>query len=254
MAVVLRSSRPARVLDGDARARLAALAPHIAPGALAAERAVEVHPALHALLPQGLVRGSTINCTGGAATSSAFLLAAAASQAGSWTGVAGLAHFGAQAAAEAGVELGRVVVVRERGSYDDGTWGQILAALVDGFDVVVFGAAARVRSGTARRVQARLQTRGAVLVLLGDAGGFNADLRVASRCRWQGLGDGHGHLRAREVELTVEGRRVPRPRRDTLWFPDAAGRITGRQAPTVSGASGAAPAATVPVVGLGRTG
>ena len=251
MAAVLRSSRPVRVADADdkasARARLAALTPHIAPGALAAERSIEVHAALHALLPQGLARGSTVSCTGAAATSSAFLLAAAASQAGSWTGVAGMAHFGAQAAAEAGVELGRVVVVRERGSYDDGTWGQVLAALVDGFDVVVFGAADRVRTGTARRVQARLQARGAVLVLVGATGGFSADLRVASRARWQGLGDGHGHLRAREVELTVEGRRVPRPRRDTLWFPDVAGRITGRQ---VHGAT----SSTASGVELGRTG
>lgn len=254
MVAVFRSSRPVRVVIDDrdtdrvaARARLAALSPHIAPGALAAERSIEVHAALHALLPNGLTRGSTVCCMGDAATSSAFLLAAAASQAGSWTGVAGMASFGAQAAAEVGVELGRVVVVRERSAYDDGTWGQALGALVDGFDVVLFGAADRVRAGTARRLQARLQTRGAVLVLVGDPGGFSADLRVASRARWQGLGDGHGHLRAREVELTVEGRRIPRPRRDTLWFPDAAGRITGRQVHDAT--SGAAP-----VVELGRTG
>ncbi len=212
---------------------LSLLAAQVAPGALARERSLPVHPALEGLLPQGLIRGSTVACTGAAARSNAVLMAAGASAAGSWVGVAGLGDLGAQAAAEAGLDLQRVVMVRgprDGTRWDDGTWGQVLAALVDGFDVVLVGAdaAARLRGGTARRVQARLQARGGVLVVVGDAGAFSPDLRVSGRCRWHGLGEGHGHLRAREVELVVEGRRVPRARRETLWFPDTAGRITPR--------------------------
>jgi hypothetical protein len=229
MATVLRSDRALRTLDTDARARLAALTPHVAPGALAVERSYPVHAALEPLLPQGLMRGTTVASTGQAAASTALLLAAGASQAGSWTAVAGCPGFSPQAAVEAGVDLARVVVVRGADALDDATVGQVLGAMIDGFDVVVVGAVHRLRAGTARRLQARLQTRGAVLVVVGDPGTFAADLRVVTRCRWQGLGDGHGHLRAREVEVVVDGRRVPRPRRETLWFPDAGGRVSGRR-------------------------
>ena len=76
--------------DPDARDRLAALAPRLDTGPLASERVVAVHPALAGVLPQGLPRGATVRSTGQAAVSSAFLLAAAASQAGAWIGVAGL--------------------------------------------------------------------------------------------------------------------------------------------------------------------
>jgi hypothetical protein len=89
----------------------------------------------------------------------------------------------------------------------------------------MFGAAHQVRPATARRVQARLQTRGGVLVLVGDAGAFTADVRVTTTSTWQGLGEGHGYLRQRTVEMTVEGRRVPRPRHDQLAMPGPDGVI-----------------------------
>jgi hypothetical protein len=100
-----------------------------------------------------------------------------------------------------------------------------LGALVDGFDIVVFGAAGQVRPATARRVQARLQTRGGVLVLVGDAGPFSTDVRMTTAAVWQGLGQGAGYLRQRTVEITVDGRRIPRARHDRLAMPDATGNI-----------------------------
>jgi len=237
-----------RRLDPDARDRLAALSPRVAAGQLAAERALPVHEALSSLLPQGLVRGSTIGCEGRGAPSAALLAAAAASRSGSWLGVVGLPVLGVQACAEAGIALDRLVLVREplerdggRG-WDDDTWGQVLGALVDGFDIVVLGAAARLRPGTARRVQSRLSSRGAVLVVVGAPGALSCDVRVAARSSWHGLGAGHGHLRARRLELVVEGRRVPRPRRGALWFPDAEGRIVPC-APDVASVAAPAPGA-----------
>jgi hypothetical protein len=74
-------------------------------------------------------------------------------------------------------------------------------------------------------VQARAQPRGAVLVLAGEVPGFTCDLQVRADAVWDGLGDGHGHLRARRMQVEVHGRRVPRPRRDELWFPALDGRI-----------------------------
>lgn len=215
----------ARSLDPDARDRLAALAPRLAAGVLAGERCVPVHAAYQGVLPQGLPSGATVLSEGQVALSSAFLLVAAPVQVGAWLGVAGLPAFGMQACVEAGVAAERVIMVRDAPSRTDEVWGQVLASLIDGFDVVLFGAAARVRAGTARRLQSRLQQRGAILVIVGAAGHFSCDLTIASRAVWSGLGLGHGHLQARQVHLEVTGRRMPRARRDTLWFPAVDGRI-----------------------------
>ena len=124
----------------------------------------------------------------------------------------------------------------------------MLGALVDGFDIVVFGAAHQVRPATARRVQARLQTRGGVLVLVGDAGPFATDVRVSTAATWQGLGDGNGYLRQRTVEITVDGRRVPRARHDRLAMPGPTGDIE-----SLAGRRPASPVGTWPTP-LRRTG
>jgi hypothetical protein len=250
--------------DAHARDRLAALAPRVSSGALAGERSLPVAPALRELLPSGITRSSVVGCRGGAALSSAFLLASAASQAGMWTGVAGVAHLGVEACREAGVALERLVVVQEparvdgRGGDDrddanrddagdvrrtDEQWGHVLASLIDGFDVVVFGAADRVRPGTARRVQSRLQSRGAVMLIVGRPGAFSCDVQVTTEATWKGLGAGHGHLCARRVELAVDGRRIPRTRRGSIWFPDASGEI-------VAVAAERAPLTVLPPEGL----
>jgi hypothetical protein len=206
-------------------AGLAGLAPRLAAASLAADRAIPVSAALSSVLPQGVMRGSTVACVGGAATSAALLTVSEATRCGAWVGVVGLPGLGVQAAREAGVEVERLVAVRERGLLDDGTWGQVLGAMVDGFDLVLIGPGVRVRAGTARRVQARARSRGAVLLLAGEVQGFDADLRMRADSVWEGLGVGHGHLRSRRVAVEVHGRRVPQPRRDELWFPGIDGRI-----------------------------
>jgi hypothetical protein len=222
MVAAARSSSSA-----DTRARLAELIPRLGAAAPAAERTMPVHPALDGLFPQGVVRGSTVACVGAAAASTALLLLAGPVQAGSWGCVVGLPTFGPGAAAEAGVALERVVVVREpaAAAFDESTWAQALAAGVDGFDIVVLGAGRHLRAATARRVQARLQARGAVLVLVGAAGAFTPDLQVTGRADWHGLGAGHGYLRTRRVTLGLGGRRLPRDRHDTLWFPGPSGVV-----------------------------
>jgi hypothetical protein len=223
----------------------------VVPGALAAQRTIAVHPALATLFPQGLVRGSSVVCQGTVAVSTALLLTATPSQADAWVGIAGLPTFGAQACREMGTALERVVVVRNPAGarVDDGVWASVLGALVDGFDIVVFGAAGQVRPATARRVQARLQTRGGVLVLVGDAGPFSADVRMTTAAVWDGLGQGAGYLRQRTVEITVDGRRIPRARHDRLVMPDASGNIQ-----SLTGLPAHTPATPVTPLALRRTG
>lgn len=201
-------------------------------GATAHERTLPVLPEFEGVLPGAAVqRGSIIGCHGPTAVSLALALAAGPSAAGAWVGVAGLPHLGAAAAGELGVVLERLVVVREPVTgFDDRRWGEVLAAMVDGFDVVVLGPALEhLRPGTARRVASRLQARGAVAIVVAHSersGVFVTDLRLEARqSQWEGLGAGHGVACSRRTVVELAGRRVPRPRRCELLLPGGNGRV-----------------------------
>lgn len=102
--------------------------------------------------------------------------------------------------------------------------------MIDGFDVLLLGPGAHaVKAVTARRLVARLQSRGAVLLSVMTGGGssaFGADLRFeAMDAAWQGLGEGHGVARGRRATVQLSGRRVPRPRRAEMWLPTADGAV-----------------------------
>jgi hypothetical protein len=198
-------------------------------GPAARERTLPLLPVFGSLLPQAVVqRGSVVSCRGPAAVSLACAVAAGASAAGAWVGVVGCTTLGLAAAAELGVSLERMVAVAEPAAspFTDEQWGEVVASLIDGFDVVVLGPAAqRVRPGTARRRVARLQARGAVLVAV-EAPVFGADLLFeVGGARWQGLGSGHGIATGRVVEVTVAGRRVPQQRHAQWWLPAPDGQV-----------------------------
>ncbi|WP_334144329.1 hypothetical protein [Rhabdothermincola sp.] len=234
--VVTRPARPDL-------ARLASLADRVRPVVLAREQTLPVLPALARLLPDGaLPRGVVVSVGGEAATTLALSLAAGPSAAGSWVAGVGLPALGLAAAAEVGMALERLVLVAEP---PRASWGSVMAALVDGFDVILLGSASRVRAAEARRLTARSRERGSVLVILetGPEGALETDLRLRSgSVRWEGLGRGHGHLRARQVTVEASGRRrAARPRRLTLWLPGPDGAIAVLDQPTA--AHGAAPSA-----------
>lgn len=103
--------------------------------ALAGERTLPVASAFHELLPdQGLRRGSTVACTGLASWSVGVALAAEAVAAGSWMAAVDLPAIGVEAAAELGVALDRLVRVDTRAT---SSWADVVAAAVDGFDLVL---------------------------------------------------------------------------------------------------------------------
>ncbi len=191
----------------------------------ASERTLPVHESLVDLLPV-LQRGSTVACNGRAGVSLALALAAAPSREGAWVGVIGLPELGLRAAAEMGVELQRLVMVN-----GDPPWVDVLAAMIDGFDVILVGQrAGRLARGAVRRLQARVQTRGVVLLTVGVPA-LGADLQLtADDDQWVGLGDGHGVATGRRVLVELSGRRIPRPRRATMWLPDACGGIVAASA------------------------
>ena len=187
-------------------------------GAAASERTLPVHESLIELMPT-LQRGSTVACNGRAGVSLAMALAAAPSREGAWVGVAGLPEFGLRAAADMGVALERLVMVG-----GDPLWVDVLAAMIDGFDLIIVGQrGGRRGAGAVRRLQARVQSRGVVLLTVGVPA-LGADLQLTTEDdHWVGLGDGYGVATGRQVLVELSGRRMPRAKRTTMWLPDAHG-------------------------------
>lgn len=175
---------------------------------------------LAALFPAGgLARGSTLAV--GRSTSLLVALLAAVSNSGSWCAVVGLPALGVLAAAEAGVTVDRLALVRDPGPDPAG----VVGALLDGFDLVVIGDPRVLGLAEVRRLTARARQRGAVLVGIGSWP--SADLRLSlTDAVWQGAGRGDGRLRQRRVTVVAEGRgSAARPRRVVVLLPTAEGRI-----------------------------
>lgn len=205
------------------------LAERVRPVALARERVLPVALPLADLLPgRGLVRGSTVEVVGSAATSLALALAVEASQCGSWVAAAGLSCLGLAAAERLGLSLERLVAVPELGQQQ---WPTVVATLVEGFDVVLAGPPGALKLADARRLVARLRERGATLILVGwPAGrwGERPDLTLqVAEAHWEGIGQGWGHLAARRVVVSVSGRRgADRPVSAELWLPGVDGKLS----------------------------
>jgi hypothetical protein len=126
------------------------------------------------------------------------------------------------AAAEAGIALERFALVP---AVAPRKWATVVAALLDAVDVVLAqppeAGPAGLTAGQARRLAARARERGSVLVALGHGWSAPADLRLALvASRWKGLGQGHGRLAARMVQVELAGRgAAARERRAWLWLP-----------------------------------
>lgn len=200
---------------------LRVVADRVRPVSLARDHGLPLAEPLAALFPQGaLRRGITVAVTGAGATSVAFALAAAATAAGSWATFLDVADLGLAAGAELGVALERVAVVEVP---DPSSWSAAVAAVIGAVDLVVVAPRHRVRPGDARRLMARARERGTVLVPL--AAGWperpDLELRVTS-LGWEGLEDGHGHLRGRRLRIDTTGRRdLSRPQRVEVTWPVA---------------------------------
>ncbi|MGA0803134.1 MAG: hypothetical protein ACO3TV_09215 [Ilumatobacteraceae bacterium] len=180
------------------------------------ERTVPVHPVLVPVVGSGLVRGQTVMCTGPASMSCATALLVAPTQHGSWAAVMGVPSFGVLAAADMGVALERIVFVDDPHRVGADA-ANVLGALVDGFDLVVTSAdvMSSLSPSLARRFATRLQSRGAVCIVVDDTRAVSADLRLDTEVSaWSGIGDGHGRLCTRRVVVDVDGRRHRQSRRD----------------------------------------
>ena len=142
----------------------------------------------------------------------ALALAAGASRAGEWVGFAGCPDFGAEAAAELGIELSRTVVVPDPGEH----WLEVTAALVDVLRLVVLRPPASVPDRTVSVLDSRLRTRSAVLVVHGDWPRAEARLSV-EQSDWIGPASGTGHLQERRARVVVRRGARPPQRADLTW-------------------------------------
>jgi hypothetical protein len=188
---------------------------------LTGEGILPVLPALRELLPSGgLARGSVVTTGDWGLLSLA--LAAGASAAGAWCAIAGMPSVGVQAAADAGLDPDRMVLVADAGR----NWPQVVASLLDGFDIVLLCLAEQPPAPLRRKLEAAARRYGSVLLVAGDWPGAQARLLVAEE-EWTGIGAGHGRLRARKARIVASGRGAgERPRSCWLWLPGPGGAIT----------------------------
>lgn len=183
-------------------------------------------PVLAGLLGEPGLKPGAAYCLG---TSGALLnvLLAAASAQGHWCGAVGIPTLAAEAAAAAGVNLERLVLVPDPGEQ----WLAATAALAEVIPVLALRPPGRVREADAARLAARLRDRGGVLLVTGDWPRAEARFTISSRS-WQGLGLGHGHLRSQEVQVSVTSKRYPSGRSARVLLPAADGMLRAVEAPS----------------------
>ncbi|MHB8244246.1 MAG: hypothetical protein ACYDGN_02670 [Acidimicrobiales bacterium] len=195
---------------------------------MVATRVLPVTSLLASSLPfGGLQRGTTtiVSPTGAGegmqvagSTTLALELLAGVSMDGHWCAAVGLADLGLLAAAGRGIALDRLLLVPFPGGA--GRWQQVLAALFDGVEAVLFAPVVPVRPADARKLSVRAKNRGSTLIVLDRHRYWSepGDLRCSVvSSTWSGLGEGHGLLSARSVEIEVSGRgAAARPLRSAL--------------------------------------
>ena len=179
-----------------------------------------VLPALRELLPGGLQRGTVVAV--GRWSLLCLAVAAGASAAGAWCAAVGLPQLGVAAAADAGLDPGRMLLIPDPGAH----WPQVVASLLDGCELVILRPRGPLAAHLRRRLAAALRRSGGVLVVAGDWAEARTRLRI-ERQEWAGLGTGHGRLRGRRAQVTADGRGAAGPpRREWLWLPGPDGSIS----------------------------
>jgi hypothetical protein len=177
-----------------------------------------VSDVVRSFIPEGqLIRGRVVACSGDAALSVALLLVAHATQEGSWLAVIGVQHIAILAVAERGVALERLVLVHPPQQSKE--WSTTVAAVVDGFDLVIMSVPRGVSPSDVRRVHTRIQARQSIAIIVNnDSSGvkssqlFHPDVVLhTTTSQWIGADQGAGFLQHRDVRVQVSGRRVPRP-------------------------------------------
>lgn len=175
---------------------------------------------LESLLPGGRLRPGSAVSVGQDLPLLLALAARAAAEAGAWA-VVGLPQLGVLAADSMGLNVGTGLWVDRPGK----RWPDVVATLAEAVPVLLLGPLGPAPDRQARRLAAVLRRTGAVLLTTGAWAG--AELRMAvTASHWEGVGAGHGLLRARRVQVVATGRGAAggAPRTARLWLPGPDGR------------------------------
>jgi len=193
-------------------------------GALSDADVLPVLPALRDLLPHGaLRRGSVVAASGWNLLCLA--LAAGPVASGAWCAAAGIPEFGVAAAADAGLDPARLLLIPDLGP----NWPQAVISLLDGCDLVVLRPPSRPPAQARRKLEAAVRRHGSVLLVAGDWEGAQVRLRIAAH-EWAGIGSGHGRLRGRRAQVIADGRGGwSRPQERWLWLPGPDGTVTATE-------------------------
>ncbi|MFD0276294.1 hypothetical protein ACFVHB_20660 [Kitasatospora sp. NPDC127111] len=214
-------------------------------GATGRRGLLPVLPALREVLPEGGLRRGTAVSVGGGDLGLLLALAAGVRESdGGWAAAVGLPELGLAAAAGYGLDLRRLLVADDPGPH----WAEVVSVLAGAVELIMLRPDGPVAPKPAARLAAVLRRSGCVLLVAGPWPG--AELRLGVRSgRWFGLGDGHGQLTGRQVEVVAEGRgSAVRGRTARLWLPDEHGAVravagatgtTGVGEDVASGAAGA---------------
>ncbi|MEM7094112.1 MAG: hypothetical protein AAF567_13990 [Actinomycetota bacterium] len=206
------ANEPAQASVDGRLARLELVRPGVTTAAtLAHERTLPVAEDLAELTPRGaLQRGMTVATHGPGATSLSLALMAEATRQGSFLGIVAPRSFSLAACLDFDIPLRRVVqfILPERTEEGAG-WAQLVAAVIEGFDLVLLADRRRVTASQGRQLVTRARERGSVLMRAGGPSWAEAaDLRYdLADPAWDGLGRGHGHLQDRTVQVQIAGRR-----------------------------------------------
>ncbi|MEV6974500.1 hypothetical protein [Kitasatospora sp. NPDC093806] len=193
-----------------------------------------VVPALHGVVPEGgLRRGTAVSVAGGDAGLLLALAAGVRETDGGWAAAVGLPDLGLAAAAGYGLDLRRLLVADDPGPH----WAEVVSVLAGAVELIMLRPDGPVPPNLAARLAAVLRRSGCVLLVAGPWPGAGLRLGVRSG-RWFGLGDGHGQLTGRQVEVVAEGRgSAVLGRTARLWLPDARGAVRTVEEPAVGPAA-----------------
>ncbi|MCP3990341.1 MAG: hypothetical protein GY724_14790 [Actinomycetia bacterium] len=208
-------------------AKLRELQDRLAPVTLAREQLLAVPEPLQPLFPfGGLQKGQSVGFRGPGNWSLAMAMAGSLLGNDGWMAIVGVEELGLLSAAEVGVRLDRLLLIETPPSAQLAT---VVAALVEVMGVVALSPHREVGHRDARRLTARAREQGSTLLLL-DGGRHwpqALDLTITTKPeRWEGVGQGHGHLQWRQLSVEAVGRRSSARRRQvSVLLPGPGGSL-----------------------------
>jgi hypothetical protein len=150
----------------------------------------------------------------------------AASAAGHWCGVIGMADPGVAGMVGLGVDLRRVVFVPTPGP----AWPSAVGELIDGADLVLLRCERTVAHPIARNLVAKARDRQVTLVIVTSSPSqwplpSDVELSIAD-ATWSGPDGGYGHFVSRRATVSASGRRgAVREHVAALWLPSRDGDV-----------------------------